>query len=253
MNKVIITFALLILAFGSVQAQDVVKMHGTLVADPANGEMIFLSAIDGQYYYLEYYDAFELNDEILIEGFMYEDCPLIGTGGSGVACVSINSIAALCWATVDITERFGEIEDISDLTVIVDWFYNMQRSPDSSYLTDINGDCLINHLDFELFQTCMYENPVSGCSWSTPTCCENNGWSCCVGMTGNTNCDPDEIVDIGDLTAMIDYLFICYGTGCGGCCPDEANTDGSGSVDIGDLTKLIDYLFISFTLLAQCQ
>ncbi|UCC44879.1 MAG: VCBS repeat-containing protein, partial [Candidatus Zixiibacteriota bacterium] len=33
---------------------------------------------------------------------------------------------------------------------------------------------------------------------------------CCSGLTGNVDYDPDDIVDIGDLTALIDYLFISY-------------------------------------------
>jgi hypothetical protein len=34
--------------------------------------------------------------------------------------------------------------------------------------------------------------------------------SCCVGTTGNVNGDQSEQVDIGDLTALIDYLFITF-------------------------------------------
>jgi len=38
-------------------------------------------------------------------------------------------------------------------------------------------------------------------------------------------------------------------------CLAEANVDGDpgGIVDLGDLTALIDYLFISFTPPAECQ
>ncbi|UCC44878.1 MAG: hypothetical protein JSU65_02835, partial [Candidatus Zixiibacteriota bacterium] len=46
-----------------------------------------------------------------------------------------------------------------------------------------------------------------------------------------------------------DYLFISYEEPF---CMAEANTDGTGSVDIGDLTTLIDYLFISFDAPASC-
>ena len=56
------------------------------------------------------------------------------------------------------------------------------------------------------------------------------------------DCDPDDNVDLGDLTAMISYLFI---EAKPLCCPDEANVDGDelGSVDLGDLTFLILHLF----------
>jgi hypothetical protein len=75
---------------------------------------------------------------------------------------------------------------------------------------------------------------------------------CCVGMTGNVDGDVQELVDIGDLTRLIDYLYISR-TEPG--CLEEANVDGDpeGLVDIGDLTKLIDYLYISNTPPADCR
>ncbi|UCC43360.1 MAG: SMP-30/gluconolactonase/LRE family protein [Candidatus Zixiibacteriota bacterium] len=72
---------------------------------------------------------------------------------------------------------------------------------------------------------------------------------CCEGMTGNVDYDPDDLVDIGDLTRLIDFLFISFEAPA---CAEEANIDGEGAVDIGDLTKLIDFLFISFTPPAEC-
>jgi len=79
----------------------------------------------------------------------------------------------------------------------------------------------------------------------------DTGLACCVGITGNVDGDPDEIVDIGDLTALIDYLFLTYTPPD---CMEEANTNGDpeGIVDIGDLTALIDYLFITYTPPAEC-
>jgi hypothetical protein len=75
--------------------------------------------------------------------------------------------------------------------------------------------------------------------------------SCCVGLTGNVDGDPTDMVDLGDLTALIDFLFISFTPPE---CMAEANVDGdpSGSIDLGDLTALIDFLFISFTLPAEC-
>ena len=74
---------------------------------------------------------------------------------------------------------------------------------------------------------------------------------CCINLTGNIDNDPEDLVDLGDLTKLIDYLFISFTE------PDcilEANTDGDleGLVDLSDLTKLIDYLFISLTPPAVC-
>ncbi|UCC43675.1 MAG: exo-alpha-sialidase [Candidatus Zixiibacteriota bacterium] len=74
---------------------------------------------------------------------------------------------------------------------------------------------------------------------------------CCVNLTGNVDNDPEDICDIGDLTKLIDFLFISYTPPV---CMEEANCDGSsdGVVDMGDLTKLIDFLFISYNPPAPC-
>ncbi|UCC44421.1 MAG: PKD domain-containing protein [Candidatus Zixiibacteriota bacterium] len=74
--------------------------------------------------------------------------------------------------------------------------------------------------------------------------------TCCVGATGNVDGDPDDMVDIGDLTRLIDYMFISFDALD---CREEANVNGIGGVDMGDLTKLIDYLFISYVPLAECM
>lgn len=76
--------------------------------------------------------------------------------------------------------------------------------------------------------------------------------SCCVALTGNVDCSVGDGVDISDLAALIDNLFISLTPLC---CKPEANTDGSldGGVDISDLSALIDNLFISFTPLAPCK
>ena len=80
----------------------------------------------------------------------------------------------------------------------------------------------------------------------------NQNSGCCVGLTGNVDSDPSDEVDLGDLTALIDYLFISFTEPV---CIEEANVDGDaeGNVDLGDLTALIDFLFITFTPPAECQ
>lgn len=75
---------------------------------------------------------------------------------------------------------------------------------------------------------------------------------CCAGFTGNTDCDPVGAVDIADLTALIDHLFISFDLLC---CRASGNIDGddTGLVDIADLTVLIDHLFLNFPETAMCQ
>ncbi len=67
---------------------------------------------------------------------------------------------------------------------------------------------------------------------------------CCQGTVGNVDGSPDQSVDIGDLTSLINHLFITFDPLV---CDDEANIEGpaSGPVDIGDLTQMINLLFIN--------
>ncbi|MBU0984371.1 MAG: hypothetical protein KKA42_10910, partial [candidate division Zixibacteria bacterium] len=67
----------------------------------------------------------------------------------------------------------------------------------------------------------------------------------------------DQGVDVGDLTNLIDHLFINF---TAICCPEEADISPAivgnppdGSVDVGDLTAMIDHLFINFPLLPGCE
>lgn len=74
--------------------------------------------------------------------------------------------------------------------------------------------------------------------------------ACCPVNTGNIDCDPGQVVDIADLSSLIDNLFISFAPLC---CEKAGNTDGIPGVDIGDLSRLIDNLFISFAPLAACE
>jgi hypothetical protein len=95
-------------------------------------------------------------------------------------------------------------------------------------------------------------NGATYSAYSNPFAVYISPGACCLGYVGNVDCDPSDNIDISDLTALIDNLYISFTTLC---CKEEANVDGSqdGSVDISDLTALIDYLYISFTPLKACQ
>jgi hypothetical protein len=73
---------------------------------------------------------------------------------------------------------------------------------------------------------------------------------CCNGLSGNIDCDQTDLVDISDLSRLIDYLYISFQPLC---CASEANVDVDPGVDIGDLSRLIDYLYITFNPIGQCQ
>lgn len=73
---------------------------------------------------------------------------------------------------------------------------------------------------------------------------------CGYQWSGNVDCDPQQAIDISDLSRLIDFLFISRSPLC---CEGEANCDGSSGIDIGDLSRLIDFLFISGTPPAPCR
>jgi hypothetical protein len=75
---------------------------------------------------------------------------------------------------------------------------------------------------------------------------------CCIGPSvGNLDGSSDDLVTLGDLTVMIDILFITVRPAP---CQAVANVDLSadGLVTMGDLTVMIDNLFISLTPLPAC-
>ena len=76
--------------------------------------------------------------------------------------------------------------------------------------------------------------------------------NCCIDLTGNIDCDPANQIDIADLTALIDNLYISLDPLC---CPAAANIDGDaeGGVDISDLSGLIDFLYISLIPTTACR
>jgi hypothetical protein len=75
------------------------------------------------------------------------------------------------------------------------------------------------------------------------------GSSCCIGEAGNIDCDPEDNVDIADLTALVDHLFVNFSALC---CYKEALLDNNAWVDIGDLTIMVDHLFLNFAPIQNC-
>jgi hypothetical protein len=63
---------------------------------------------------------------------------------------------------------------------------------------------------------------------------------CCLGMRGNADNSPDNVVDISDIIYLVDYAF---GSGPAPACELAADVNGDGSVDISDLIYLVDFMF----------
>ena len=86
--------------------------------------------------------------------------------------------------------------------------------------------------------------------------CDGVDASCCVGMVGDANDSGEDVPTIGDITTLIDHLFL---SGAPLGCLVECDINQSGSryptaedITIGDVTALIDHLFISGTALNSC-
>jgi len=76
--------------------------------------------------------------------------------------------------------------------------------------------------------------------------------SCCVDPTrGNVDGSADGLITMGDLTVLIDNLYISLTPLA---CPEAGNVDLSldGLVTMGDLTVMIDNLYISLAPLPPC-
>ena len=127
--------------------------------------------------------------------------------------------------------------DIIDYLELTNYIYLNGFAPPIPANADFNGDCLINIYDLQAIDlyltiypppdpidcTCLY--PVKGC---------------CLGIRGNVNFDAYDIIDISDLTMLVDFMF-------GGLstlpCEEEADINGIDGVDISDLVMLVEYQF----------
>ena len=76
-------------------------------------------------------------------------------------------------------------------------------------------------------------------SWDGPHCFEIVA-DCCEGLRGNINLDPQDTIDISDLTSFVGWMFK---SGAAPPCMLEADVDGNGDHDIADVTYLVGYMF----------
>lgn len=77
----------------------------------------------------------------------------------------------------------------------------------------------------------------------------STGGNCCSGSRGNIDCSSNNVIDIADLVALVDHLFI---TTPELCCLAEANVVDDATIDIADLTFLVDFLFVNNPPMTLC-
>ena len=75
--------------------------------------------------------------------------------------------------------------------------------------------------------------------------------TCCEGTTGNIDDDSGELVNLTDVTLLVNHLFVTFEPLM---CRDEANVNGdpAGEINLTDLTNLVNHLFLTFAPLPNC-
>ncbi len=151
------------------------------------------------------------------------------------------------WQYVDLNDN----DDCDELTVSTDYTgpgsveidgNRITYSPTAAEVGEVAMTIYANDGDLQGSDTLVWTVLSSG--------------ACCVGSSvGNMDMVPGT-VDMGDLTVLIDHLFISLRPLV---CVEEGDVDLSGQpsplpedVDMGDLTVLIDHLFISLDPLPAC-
>lgn len=86
---------------------------------------------------------------------------------------------------------------------------------------------------------------------------DGTGDACCCGRftgghTGNTNCDPDGIFNLTDVTRLIDHIYLSKTPLC---CRKNGNVSGDVEevINLADVTALIGHIYLSKTETATCQ
>ena len=66
------------------------------------------------------------------------------------------------------------------------------------------------------------------------------GTECCIGIRGNVDGSEDSLIDISDLTYLVNYSFK---GGTSPSCLEEADINGLAGVDISDIVYLVAFMF----------
>lgn len=141
-----------------------------------------------------------------------------------------------CEADSDINDD-GTVLSVADMTYLLHYLFDQGPAPPVPYKADLNGDCAVDQLDLELYQSYFADglgvfDPYGG--YPPPTCCEPDMTigGCCVDnqcrILNPANCLAEQGEYYGDGSG-------CYQN------PGDANDDGM--INVGDAVYLINYFF----------
>ena len=174
--------------------------------------------------------------------FVYMTGHLDGTGDDGNLRIRNEQIRQYCRDNGKVLFDFEDIElydpdgvRYSDGSDACEWCYDWC----STYSCPTCGDCAHSHC-FNCYQK------GKAFWWMMARVA---GWvpsqgDCCVGRVGDANGSGDDEPTLGDVSALIDHLFI---SNRDLTCFDEADVNCSGDITLGDISVLVDYLFITGT------
>ncbi|KAA3633255.1 MAG: hypothetical protein DWP97_09495 [Calditrichaeota bacterium] len=162
---------------------------------------------------------------------------LFNSGPPPVDCTCISPYSCLTQNPGDFNT--DSMYDLSDITYFTNWLHNDGPAPFPLSNADANGDCIINVGDSKLIVQMLFHGgpPPVDCT------CRNPEFMtvCCVDETGNVDYDPADEINIGDIVALVDFMFGDPSSPI--LCEEEADVDGISGVDVADLVYLVDYAF----------
>gem|GEM_PF-2107365 len=182
---------------------------------------------------------------------------LVCLAALALPCAAQDNAAAqeadtVCYAIGDANCN-GDVT-IADASIVQTYFRISGGILECPEQLDFNGDCVIDWDDYLLLMACYdpLEIPeFPDTCGPIATCCDPlYNSSCCVQHTGNADGEGLDTPTIGDISVLVDFLFLNRNPSSIGCV-FEADVNQSGGctptyddITIGDIAVLIDVLFV---------
>ena len=179
-------------------------------------------------------------------------------------------VNAQCYARGDCDSN-GYALTVSDMVYLLRYLHGEGPAPRPLYEADLNGDCVIDDADAEMY-ACIMEHGLMAClsHYPVPTCCEPDTviGACCDSLGGCSvrspaNClarggtyhgdfthcypyspcvkcgdlDHSGGIDISDVVYLVTCIFVCDPI------PPEGEVNCDGYIDISDVVYLVMYIF----------
>jgi len=188
-----------------------------------------------------YLNAFDqLEEDFPDVTFVYMTGHLDGTGDDGNLRIRNEQIRQFCRDNGKVLFDFEDIElydpngiRYADATDACEWCYDwcaVHECPSC-------GECAHSHCF-----NCYQKGKAFWWMMARVTGWTPDQEACCDGRVGDANLNGEDEPTIGDVSAIIDHLFISQIVLP---CHFEADVNVSGDITIGDASILIDYLFIT--------